>query len=97
MTINVEGMDNAMALVDRIRPTGNDLPWMGILDVDGRLLASTDSPAGNIGFPLEPVEFPHFMEMLDTTSVRSTDVDRARLLDALKEYTKDYRQKFGVK
>jgi thiol-disulfide isomerase/thioredoxin len=44
------------------------IPWMAILDAEGKVLASGDGPQGNIGYPVEPHEIDHFIGMLKKTA-----------------------------
>ncbi len=56
------------------------LPWMTILDGDGTEIISSVGPEGNIGFPVEPFEIDHFVEMIK----QSSDADE-RQLSAIRE------------
>lgn len=50
----------------------NGVPWMIILDAQGRRLVTSDGEKGNIGYPYEPHEIEHFMVMLRATARRLT-------------------------
>jgi hypothetical protein len=49
------------------------------------LATSNDKEGANIGFPSEPAAVAHFSAMLRSTAQRLTEVDIARLVDALKK------------
>ena len=53
------------------------IPWSAILDGAGTILATSDGPDGNIGFPSksEPSGIEHFLKMLRETRIRLTDGD----------------------
>ncbi|HEV7280491.1 MAG TPA: thioredoxin family protein [Pirellulaceae bacterium] len=55
------------------------IPWFAILDSDGKSLATSDGPDGNIGFPSEPVSIEHFMSMLSSTKQRMSDAQLEEL------------------
>jgi hypothetical protein len=61
------------------------LPWLAILDADGKVLATSNKldDGSNIGFPSEPDAIDHFMHMLKTTAQRMTADDLSRLKAAL--------------
>jgi hypothetical protein len=65
-----------------IRP-GDGIPWMAITEPDGAILATSNSPLGNIGFPSELESRRHFREMLDRTAERLTPGERETLVKSL--------------
>ena len=67
---------------------GGGIPWFVFLDQDGKVLAHSDGPQGNTGFPAQPEEIDHFVVMLNATKVRITDQDVA-LMRASLEPKKD--------
>jgi thiol:disulfide interchange protein len=46
------------------------IPWFAFLAADGSVLATSDGPAGNTGFPAKPDEIAHFTGMLQKASVK---------------------------
>jgi hypothetical protein len=62
---------------------GDGIPWMAITEPDGTILATSDGPLGNIGFPSELESRRHFREMLDRTAQRLTADERDRLIQSL--------------
>jgi hypothetical protein len=54
---------------------GAGIPWFVFLDGEGVMLASSDGPKGNIGFPSAREEVDHFASMLAKVAVRITPED----------------------
>jgi hypothetical protein len=75
------------------KPQG--MPAMAILDSDGKLLITSDGPSGNIGYPLEPHEITHFMEMLKASTRRITEAERATLRAKLERFAVKYKSDQG--
>jgi hypothetical protein len=61
------------------------VPWMTILDADGKTLITSDGEEGNIGYPGEPKSQEHWLKMLTSTKQRLTDDDVAALMKPLNE------------
>jgi hypothetical protein len=59
------------------------IPWFAILDGEGEVLATSDGPDGNIGFPSEPAGIDHFMSMIKSTGQRISDKELGELRAAL--------------
>jgi thiol-disulfide isomerase/thioredoxin len=55
-------------------------PWIAILDADGKVLATSDGPDGNVGF-----EKPQWEKMLRATASKLTAEQIASLLGRVKE------------
>jgi thioredoxin-related protein len=53
------------------------VPWFAFLDGQGKVLATSDGPKGNIGYPVMPEEIDHFVGMLRKAapSLGGPDVD----------------------
>jgi len=69
----------------RPKPEGG-IPWVVILDADGKPLITSDGPEGNIGYPGEVKEAEHFEKMLRTTAQHmSEDEIKILLAEALKK------------
>jgi hypothetical protein len=76
---------NGEETIKRIRTEGGGIPWMVILDADGKpLITSTGLSSGNIGFPTEPEEITHFEKMLRSTARNLTEAEIEQLLDGLR-------------
>ena len=61
------------------------IPWCAILDAEGEMLANSDGPEGNVGFPSEPEGIEHFMQMLKSTKQRMTVDDLRAIRKALEK------------
>jgi len=55
-------------------------PWIAVLDADGKILATSDGPDGNVGF-----ERPQWEMMLRATASKLTAAQIATLLEKVKE------------
>jgi thiol-disulfide isomerase/thioredoxin len=55
-------------------------PWIAILDADGKKLATSDGPEGNVGF-----EKPQWEKMLRATAAKLTPEQIKALLEKVKE------------
>ena len=82
--IDTDQMDHGKEVASRIRkdPSGG-IPWMVILNSQGEEQVTSDGPNGNIGYPYQPAEIDHFMEMLTKTAKRSTPEQLAAIKDQL--------------
>ena len=64
------------------------LPWMVILDGEGKELISSNDPKGqNIGCPVEDHEIEHFVEMIKVSSETSEE-QLSAIMTEMKEYAK---------
>ena len=64
------------------------IPWFVLLDAQGNLLADSNGPKGNVGFPYQPDEVEHFVGMLQKSAKRLAPEEIAALkrsLDAVRE------------
>jgi hypothetical protein len=58
-------MKRGKEVAGRLRDSqGGGIPWMAILDGEGKKLVTSDGPQGNIGYPGTPAEIAWFLEML---------------------------------
>ena len=62
------------------------IPWIVILDGDGKEQITSDGPEGNIGCPAQPHEIDHFLAMVDATRQHMTADDRAIIERELRAY-----------
>ena len=74
---------NGEAVIRRLRKEPGGIPWMIILDANGKALITSNGPDGNIGFPSGAVGIAHFEQMLRTTARRLTDTEVKLLSKAL--------------
>jgi thiol-disulfide isomerase/thioredoxin len=71
-------------------PTGG-IPWMVVLDADGKPLITSDAAQGNIGCPVLDWEIEHFFVMLDQTRQALGTNDLARLRTTALRVTEKWR------
>ncbi|OHB77905.1 MAG: hypothetical protein A2W31_01945 [Planctomycetes bacterium RBG_16_64_10] len=69
------------------------VPWMAILDADGKELITSDGPNGNIGYPIAPPEIQHFVTMIETTSQKAPPANISAIARALAKNAARYRGK----
>ena len=78
---------NAQAVIAKVRTKpGGGIPWMAIVDADGKVLTTSDGPQGNVGCPWKAEEIAWFREMLATTKKNLTDADLDRIVAANEAY-----------
>jgi len=77
----------ASEIMDDIEDSENrgGVPWVAILDSDGKMLTNSNSPDGNIGFPSNEKGIAHFMTMLNKSKIRLTDEDLQTLKAGLEK------------
>ena len=93
------GKDYVVVGIDQDRMTGGKelaaelrkgkrggIPWMVILDGEGKERITSDGPKGNCGCPATTAEIDHFMAMVDATRAHMSDDDRAILERELRTY-----------
>ena len=67
-------MTGAKEVFARYNATGKGgIPWFVFLDGKGKVVATSDGPKGNIGFPAESHEIDHFVAMLKAAKHRIAD------------------------
>jgi beta-lactamase regulating signal transducer with metallopeptidase domain len=75
---------NGRHTLNRVRDAWEGgLPWMAILDADGKPLITSDSPRGNIGFPESPQEISYFAWMLRATARNLTEEELQTLIQGV--------------
>ncbi len=85
--IDLSEMEHGAAVGKRLRKARDGgIPWMVILDADGKELISSDGPKGNCGYPLLPHEIDHFLRMVRTTATRTSAAQLAELKQELDAY-----------
>lgn len=79
-------MPEAEEVIDELREKKDGgVPWMTILDADGKTLITSDGEEGNIGYPGGEKSQEHWLKMLTSTKQRLTDDDIAALMKPLSE------------
>ena len=76
-----EHVDEVLAQFQRSAEAG--VPWFAITDAEGKSLATSEGPHGNIGFPSEQAEKLHFLMMLQKTAQRLNTGERDQLVKSL--------------
>jgi thiol-disulfide isomerase/thioredoxin len=64
-------------------PKDGGIPWFVFLDAQGEMLADSDGPEGNTGFPSQPAEIDHFVAMLKKSCTKLTSGDIELLKNSL--------------
>ncbi len=89
-------VSGAQPVIDRLRKghSGGGIPWMTIVDADGKELVTSDAPkGGNIGCPVQPEEVAWFRAMLAKTRQRLSDAELAAIERANETFAERYRRK----
>lgn len=68
------------------------IPWFAMLDADGKSMATSTGPKGNIGFPATRPEIDHFVKMLKRCRRKLSDGDIEELRATLTPPTKTAAQ-----
>ncbi|MGC2112768.1 MAG: thioredoxin family protein [Candidatus Korobacteraceae bacterium] len=67
--IDYERNDGAPALAKQLgAPAGDGLPLWAVVDAEGKPLANSNTPKGNIGFPGTPEEIAEFVAVVQSTA-----------------------------
>lgn len=86
LKIDVDRMTHGRQVAQRIRGSNKGgIPWFAILDGQGQVLATSDGPKGNIGFPAQPHEIRHFIGTLKKTARRMSAEQLGTIERALEE------------
>lgn len=89
-SIDTGKQTNARAVVERVRGSdGGGIPWMVVLDGEGKRVITSEGPEGNIGCPYHPNEIAFFRTMLERSSKRLTKEN----LDAIQRANEAYVEK----
>jgi thioredoxin-related protein len=91
--VDVDRMTGGKEVQQRYQPaTSSGIPWFAILDVQGKALATSDGPGGNIGYPAKPEEIAHFLAMVKGQARRIDDGQVDRLRKSLEEAAEPINQ-----
>jgi thiol-disulfide isomerase/thioredoxin len=60
------------------------IPWFAVIDAQGKVLATSEGPKGNIGFPDTDIEVAHFFALLHDTAKGITPAEIATITKVLK-------------
>jgi thioredoxin-related protein len=87
--IDIDRMEGGKAILQRYNTTGRGgIPWFAFVDRQGKALATSDGPKGNIGHPYAEEEVAYFVQMLQTTRRHLSPQDIAQLEQSLKAQKK---------
>jgi hypothetical protein len=75
--IDIQRTDGAAALAKRLgSPAGvNNIPWFAVVDPAGKVLATSEGPKGNVGYPGPEHEVSHFLSVLRSTATGITTAE----------------------
>lgn len=79
----VSGKDVYAAQLAAAGQKAGGIPWFVFLDHDGTVLAHSNGPKGNTGFPMQPEEIAHFVAMLKSVKQNLTDAEIETLAASL--------------
>jgi hypothetical protein len=86
LKIDMERMTHAKEVAARFcEKDAPGMPWLAVLDAEGKVVVTSDGPDGNIGCPVAPGEISHFMEMLRKGAKKLSAGDLQKIEDLLKE------------
>jgi hypothetical protein len=78
----------AKEIVVRYAGKEQGLPWFAFIDGDGKAIATSTGPKGNVGMPWQPHEVDHFKTMLVTAKKHLTDAQIDALIASIQEFRK---------
>jgi len=83
----MDGLDeHCDQVMNAVQETREGIPWFAITDAEGKILATSDGPAGNTGMPSSAEEIRHFREMLAKTKDRLSTDEIDRLCKSLEDF-----------
>jgi thioredoxin-related protein len=92
LKINVSRMTGGEEIAKRLGcDSKGGVPWSAIVDAEGKVLTTSDSPKGNIGYPFEPEEIEHFIAMLNKSAQHNTPAQIAEIKQALEKTADELR------
>jgi thioredoxin-related protein len=68
--IDVDRTTGGKELSAKFKADQKGIPWFAFLDRDGKVVADSDGPKGNIGYPASPEEIDHFIAMLKKVATK---------------------------
>ncbi|MDA7928553.1 hypothetical protein N9B54_01215 [Mariniblastus sp.] len=69
VAIATDKMEGGQAMFDEMKKgRSGGMPWMVILDGDGKELITSVGPEGNVGCPVQPAEVDYFVTMIESSS-----------------------------
>ena len=93
LKIDVDRMEHAEDIVKRYQVSERGgLPWFVVIDAQGSSLSTSFGPKGNVGYPVEPFEIAHFVELLTKTKKQLTNEDIRKIETALMTAAKELKR-----
>jgi uncharacterized protein YyaL (SSP411 family) len=87
--IDIDRMTGGKDVMAKYRPEkSGGIPWFAILSPGGEVLATSDGPKGNIGYPAQPEEIQHFLAMIRKTSRKIEPAQIDKIESVLQEAAK---------
>jgi hypothetical protein len=83
LEIDVDRETHGAEVIECLGGKEKGLPWLAILDAQGKTLATSEASGGNIGSPYKDEEIAHFVAMLQASRVNLTDADHEALRASL--------------
>ena len=85
VVVKVSEMDKSIGEVMKLldQPESKGIPWMAIVEPDGPVMATSDGPLGNIGFPGTIEDIRHLRDMLQRTARKLTAKEQDQLAESL--------------
>lgn len=95
LKIDTDRMTGGKEVALRLRGTEKGgIPWMVILDAEGKALITSDGPDGNIGCPVEKSGRRHFMKMIGRTQQHMDMNDIVALTAELDKFGEEVLSRF---
>ena len=86
--IATDKMEGGEAIFDSLKKgRSGGMPWMVVLDGEGKEVVSSVGPEGNVGCPVSDGEIEHFVHMVKV-STDASDEHLAKITDAMKANAK---------
>jgi uncharacterized protein YyaL (SSP411 family) len=93
--IDVDRMDNGKDVLETYCKKQGGIPWTVILNSQGKALATSDGPKGNIGYPYEPEEIEHFIGMVKQTARKLNATQIEQVAEALRKSRAEIERQRG--
>ncbi|MGA3236691.1 MAG: thioredoxin domain-containing protein [Bryobacteraceae bacterium] len=87
VTIDTEKNEGSDALARKLgasKGVDGGIPWFAVVDADGKVLANSEGPKGNIGYPDTDVEVTYFTSVLKSTAKGISDAEVESVLNTIK-------------
>jgi thioredoxin-related protein len=94
--VDVDRMAGGKDMQTHYQPkSSGGIPWFAILDAQGKTLAASDGPGGNIGYPGAPHEIDHFLAMVKGQGRRIDERQLGQLRKALEQAAERIKTQSG--